>query len=282
MLENSFVHLPGIGAGTEERLWSLGLHTWEDLAANIKDVFGTQKATKIVAALDASQAAFDTAEFEYFQNLFKGSDIWRLLPAFLKKGMAHQIAYLDIETTGLGFPPESKSTTIAVLFGGELFIEHEEKRKAQLLQKIESEAKMLVTFNGGPFDLPFLRREFQLSLRQTHLDLRFWFAKLNHKGGLKSIQTRFYEVPQRASMDIDGFDAVKLWRLHQRGVPRALETLMTYNAEDTVVLEHLMYCGLNLESQKRSALRLPTYACPNQIEIPTRVCPEVYKILRSF
>ena len=82
-------------------------------------------------------------------------------------------------------------------------------------------------------------------------------------------------------MDIDGYDAVRLWAMHERGVPRALETLLTYNAEDTVVLEQLCYCGLNIEAEKRQNLMLPTYQHPASREIPTRVCPDVYRLLRG-
>ena len=189
--------------------------------------------------------------------------------------------YLDIETTGLGFPPESHSTSIAVLFNDELFLEHDPQKKLDLLREIDHQAKMLVTFNGGPFDLPFLRREFGLAFSQLHLDLRFWFARLDLRGGLKNIQRSFPEVPQRAYMDIDGFDAVRLWRMHEHGLERALETLLTYNAEDTVVLEQLVYSGLNLESERRRQLGLPTYVLPPAKRIPTSVCPEIYRILRS-
>jgi hypothetical protein len=280
MLENSFVHLPGIGPETELKLWSLGLNTWADLSNNVQAVFKGQKARKIAAALEASQSAHESGEYHYFHSLFKGSEMWRLFPSLLKKGLAKDIAYLDIETTGLGFPPECKSTTIAVLFQGVLQVEHDPSKKLQLLQRIDREAKLLVTFNGGPFDLPFLRREFHLSLSQAHLDLRFWFARLDLRGGLKKIQQSFRQVPQRGSMDIDGFDAVKLWHLHQRGVPRALDTLMTYNAEDTVVLEQLVYCGLNIEAQRRPTLALPVYELPPAPAIATQICPEVYRLLR--
>lgn len=280
MLENSFVHLPGIGPETESKLWSSGFNSWKDLSANIHSVFKGKKAAKIAEALEACQHAHQNNNFHYFQPLLKGSDTWRLFPSLLKAGLAQDIAYLDIETTGLGFPPECESTTIAVLFQGVLHVEHCPTKKLELLKRVDAEAKLLVTFNGGPFDLPFLRREFHLHFAQPHLDLRFWFAKLDYRGGLKKIQQCFAEVHQRGSMDIDGFDAVKLWQLHRRGTPRALETLMTYNAEDTIVLEQLVYCGLNIEAQKRPLLSLPTYTLPVAPVISTQVCPDVYRLLR--
>lgn len=282
MLENSFVHLPGIGPETEQRFWSEGVRTWDELDENLCNLFGPQKARKISLALEESRAAHAAREFGYFQERLKGAEMWRLLPLFLDAGLDNEIAYLDIETTGLGFPPQCKSTTIAVLFRGELHLEHEPARKRMLMQTVEREAKLLVTFNGGTFDLPFLRREFGVSLRQAHLDLRYWFARLGYRGGLKAIQKRFAEIPQRGSMDIDGFDAVRLWKLHERGVPRALETLLTYNAEDTLVLEQLIFCGLNIEAAARPQLGLTVRRTPTVRAVPTRICPQVYGMLRGF
>jgi hypothetical protein len=280
MLEKSFVHLPGIGPETEQKLWSQGLTNWQDLSSNVHRVFKGSKAQKIAQALEASRFAVESGRFDYFHGLLKGSEMWRVFPSLIAGGHGADIAYLDIETTGLGFPPECQSTTIAVLFRGKLHVEHSPENKLALMDFVDREAKLLVTFNGGPFDLPFLRREFHLHLAQAHLDLRFWFARLDLRGGLKKIQQSFREVTQRGSMDIDGFDAVKLWQLHQRGTPRALETLMTYNAEDTVVLEQLVYCGLNIESERRPELGLPRYALPPVAAISTQVCPEVYRLLR--
>ena len=280
MLENSFIHLPGIGAGTEEKLWARGLHTWNHLTENLREVFSAAKAAQVGEALEHGRLAYEAREFSYFQGRFKGAEMWRVLPALLESECIDQIAYLDIETTGLGFPPQCKSTTIAVYYQNQLHIEHTYNRKRELMREIDREAKCLVTFNGSTFDLPFLRREFNFDLRQAHVDLRFWMAKHGLKGGLKAIQKSLSEVRQRDSMDIDGFDAVRLWNMHQRGVPNALETLMTYNAEDTVVLEQMIYIGLNLERAARPHLKLKKFEAPTPPPIPHEICPLVYQMLR--
>lgn len=281
MLENSFAHLPGISTDIESKLWKLGYHTWDHLEENIAEVFGAKKAAKVLIGIEESRAALDMGEYQFFQNKFKGPEKWRCLPALMSKDQCKQIAYLDIETTGLGFPPAAYSTSIAVLFGGELFVEYKHEKKRDLMRRLQDEAACFVTFNGASFDLPFLRREFDLELRNPHVDLRYWMTKHGHRGGLKKIQQAFAEVRQRDSMDIDGYDAVRLWRMHEWGVERALETLMTYNAEDTVVLEQLMYCCLNLEAAFNPHLRLTTYEIPMCPPIPYRVCPDVYRKLRE-
>ncbi len=280
MLENSFVHLPGIGPDTEEKFWAQGLCTWDHLADNLHEVFSPRKAQQIAEALEECRAAHEAREFAYFQGRFKGAEMWRVLPALLECGGNDQIAYLDIETTGLGFPPQCKSTTIAIYYGGQLHLEHDRARKRALLEEIDRNAKCLVSFNGQTFDLPFLRREFNVELRQAHIDLRYWMAKHGYRGGLKAIQKALPEVRQRESMDIDGFDAVRLWKLHERGVPNALETLLTYNAEDTVVLEQMVYLALEMERAKQAHLKLKSYKTPLAPEIPHSICPLVYRMLR--
>ena len=277
MITNSFLHLPGIGETTERRLWDQGVRSWDDLESSLGDVFGAKKAATVAAALDESRAAFDSGELRYFAERMKGGHMWRLVPS-----CADSIAYLDIETTGLGFPPQSHSTTIAVLFKGEILVEHEPQRKLELLQRLEAEAKMVCTFNGLCFDMPFLRHETGLDLRLPHVDLRVWYGRHQLKGGLKAIQRAHPQVHQRSSMDIDGFDAVRLWRMHKRGVPRALETLMTYNAEDSLVLEPLLYLAYAREQAAQTIFPLPDL--PTAAALPplsTDVCPIVYRILRG-
>lgn len=49
----------------------------------------------------------------------------------------------------------------------------------------------MITFNGGPFDLPFIRRQFPgIKLPPAHIDLRFFLRQLGLRGGLKAIERR--------------------------------------------------------------------------------------------
>ena len=159
-----------------------------------------------------------------------------------------EIAFLDIETNGLYLPPSSNSTTITFYFRGQLYQEHEHRRKEALLHKIHAEAAIYCTYFGEVFDLPFLRREFHLPLLKPHLDLCFWLKRLGYNGGLKKVEKSFDDIPRRQSLDIGGLDAVRLWEFHQRGVSGALDTLLTYNAEDTIVLESLLSEGIQYGS----------------------------------
>ena len=105
--------------------------------------------------------------------------------------------------------------------------------------------------------------------------------RLGYSGGLKKVQKRFADIPLRDSMDIDGYDAVRLWRMHRKGVQSALETLLTYNAEDTVVLEPLLIHALNQEIVKNPAFGLSPIPSRSYVRPATRIFPEVYRALRS-
>jgi uncharacterized protein YprB with RNaseH-like and TPR domain len=276
MLQSTFLHIPGIGEQTESKLWSQGILTWEALAESASHIFSKKKAETVSRIINESLEALETGELRYFSDRLKSAHIWRLIPECIE-----QTAYLDIETTGLGFPPASHSTTIAIYFGGEILVEYDLEKKRELLERIQDEAKLLVTFNGLSFDLPYLRREFSLKLDQPHLDLRVWLRRHDLTGGLKRIQTQLTEIPQRSSMDIDGFDAVRLWHMHKRGVPKALETLATYNAEDTICLEPLLHYAYRREREANRQLNLSEIIQKPQPKIATQVDPFVYALLRG-
>ena len=100
--------------------------------------------------------------------------------------------------------------------------------------------RVIITYNGKSFDVPFIERYFDIQLNQAHIDLRYILASLGYKGGLKSceIQLGF----NRGDLtDIDGFFAVLLWYdyLKNRN-EKALETLLAYNIQDVLTLEMLM------------------------------------------
>lgn len=275
LLKNTFVHLKGISDVGEAKLWLQGVRTWDDLRL-YHEKKNSKKSFQILTDLDASENAIVRQDLQFFCSRLKSNERWRLIPY-----CSDNIAYLDIESTGTGYPPVGASTVIAIYFKGELYQEHEPSLKIKLLDKICNEASMLCTFNGACFDLPFLEHEYHMSFRHMpHLDLRPWMRKLGFSGGLKKIQKQFSQIPVRNAMDIDGYDAVILWQWHLQGVEGALETLYTYNAEDTWVLEPLLIHGYNLETIQRSSLQLEALSLPKTPEWKTQVSEEIYNKLQ--
>ncbi|MGZ3686922.1 MAG: ribonuclease H-like domain-containing protein [Bdellovibrionota bacterium] len=275
MLRHSFVHIPGIGLAREKRLWESGIVNWEKLAADLPLHFKGKKALAVRRHLDTATEAYVARDLGFFHRSLPERELWRLIPECLDS-----VAYLDIETTGLGFPPSSHSTTVTFVFQGKVYQEYEHEKKRALIAWIYNEASILCTFFGKAFDVPFLEHEFGIAFGKPHVDLCYWLRRLGYKGGLKRVQKLFPDIPERQSLDIDGFDAVRLWQMHRRGVEGALETLLTYNAEDTVVLEPLLVKAYNLEIARLPELPLVPLEERPLLELSTRSHSSVYARLR--
>ncbi|MBI4678850.1 MAG: ribonuclease H-like domain-containing protein [Elusimicrobia bacterium] len=101
----------------------------------------------------------------------------------------------------------------------------------KVLEALEGVGR-LVTFNGACFDLPVIRGELGLDLRDRfdHVDLRCACARRGLKGGLKKIEALL--GIQRDTEGVDGWAAMRLWEMYKLGDREALEILLRYNRED--------------------------------------------------
>lgn len=264
MLKNTFLHLPGIGVGKEKKLWESGIFSWEDLQSNLNKIFKQKMIREISSGLKASFKAFEKRDLKYFYNNLPSTELWRLIP-----GNEDLVAFLDIETTGLEPPPLNKTTTISILMDGILYQAHESAGKIKLVKMMEEKAAIIVTYFGDVFDIPFLRSEFKFPLKKAQLDLCFLLRRQGYSGGLKTVETRFSDIPKRQSLDIDGYAATRLWRMHEKGEKTALSTLLAYNAEDTIVLQHLLLKAIQMEIVKYPKLEIKPSTFP-----PTPVIKE--------
>lgn len=141
--------------------------------------------------------------------------------------------FFDIETTGLN-QTNDVVTCVSAHRGGdtETLVRGDDLTRANVRELLD--APLLVSFNGASFDVPFLEASFDLALDAPHLDLMYPCKRVGLSGGLKAIEP---EVGiERDRPDISGRDAVRLWHEHERGVDGSLETLVSYNREDTVNL----------------------------------------------
>jgi uncharacterized protein YprB with RNaseH-like and TPR domain len=107
------------------------------------------------------------------------------------------------------------------------------------------EYRLLVTYNGKTFDAPRLQAYFGIKLPRAHIDLRYPLHSLGLKGGLKGVE-RQLGMTRPGMEEVDGYLAVLLWNEYQgQHDPRALETLLAYNIQDTLSLHALVVHAYN-------------------------------------
>ena len=176
----------------------------------------------------------------YFSKLLPSNQSWRFFPEFRESTV-----YLDIETTGLD-RYLSDITTIALYNGHEIKTYVQEQNLDNFIEEIYK-YKVIVTYNGKSFDIPFIEHYFNIRLDHAQIDLRYVLYSLGLRGGLKSVE-RQLGMNRGDLSDIDGFFAVLLWDDYQKtGDPKALDTLLAYNIQDTINLENLMVTAYNLK-----------------------------------
>jgi len=107
--------------------------------------------------------------------------------------------------------------------------------------------KVIVTYNGKSFDIPFIESFFKIRLNHAQIDLRYVLYSLGFRGGLKGVE-RQLGTDRGNLRDIDGFFAVLLWNeFIKTKNQQTLDTLLAYNIQDTVTLENLMVTAYNIK-----------------------------------
>jgi hypothetical protein len=248
MLQHTFCHIPGISQKTEEQLWENQIYTWEDFENNhsLISFLSDKKKQVILQELYFSKLHLEQNNLRYFKELLPPKEHWRCS----KHG---KIAYLDIETTGLSRWSD-EITTIGVYDGiqSKIFVQGIDLEQAKEYLK---QFDIIVTFNGKQFDLPFIEHHFQEKYEHLHLDLRYLLKELGFSGGLKKIELALGITRPDEIKNVDGFEAVRLWRRYKQGDVQALETLKQYNKEDIENLHYLLEYYIQ-EKEKNCCVQL--------------------------
>ena len=237
MLRQTFCHLEGVGPKTEQRIWNLGIRSWDDLVGVEDGALPFKRAGRLREGVAESTRHLENKDVQFFSDSLPVGEQWRLFPE-----LRHSTCYLDIETTGL---VGGHITTIATYDGTEVRHYVYDQNLYDFKDDI-CQYDLLVTYNGKCFDVPFLRDFFfGINLDQAHIDLRFPLRRIGYRGGLKSCEKQLGLC--RGDLDeIDGFFAVCLWdEFRKTERTEALETLLAYNIQDVLTLETLMVAAYN-------------------------------------
>ncbi len=236
MLQQTFIHIPGIGKQTELELWERGIRSWDD-ADRFEKRFGAVGARlqqKLDEYIPRSREAIRRKDAAFFERLSSLGEAWRIFPAF-----ADDCVYLDIETTGLSSVFDT--VTMVGLYDGRQYRVFVEGDNLQELPSHLRNYSIVVTYNGAGFDLRFLKLAFpNIVLPPIHIDLRWSTRKLGMAGGLKSVEAKLGLKRSASTENLTGFDATVLWARHLRGEKNALEQLIQYNTDDVVHLKAIM------------------------------------------
>lgn len=229
MLQSTFIHLPGIGFHREKLLWKSGILTWDDLTRTYlsqSSLFPRASDDALARSIEESRAALEAGRLEYFAEKLPPSEHYRIA-----LHAPRDTLFLDIETTGLSlYYDEITLIGISGIDGYDLYI------RGQAIERIAeriAQAKCIVTFNGGAFDLKFIGKEFPLlPLPHAHVDLRFFARRVGLAGGQKRIEEQLKIGRAMDIQDMRGERAPILWYRYTLGDIEAGKRLVEYNRAD--------------------------------------------------
>ena len=237
MIRRRFSVFSGVGPKTDQAIRSAGISDWQALldarhlpgmSQRVYDRICRQ-ACEWAAALDRRDAAF-------FARNLPARLHWLLYDEFRDSACC-----IDIETTGLA--PGFDDVTVVGIYDGRTYraLVRGESLTRQAVEQALEGCKLLVSYYGSVFDIPFLRRAFPgFNWDLPHLDLCFAARRLGLTGGLKVVESLLGIRRPDFIRDVDGFEAVRLWYDYsRRRNASALTRLIEYNRADTTNLARL-------------------------------------------
>ncbi len=236
MLSSTFSIFPGIGPRLEKYLWRTGVLTWEDfLSAEKIPGFSSRRKLLLDGYVIDAMTALRAGNILYFQPLLGPGGLWKLWDS-----LGPDAVCMDIETDGKN--PETGAVTVAGFYSNGEYRPYVcgNNLTQDAVQKEIEDARLLVTFAGSTFDIPYLKAFYpELRVDAPHLDLCPAGHRAGLKGGLKKVE-KLVGIARAVEVEgIGGYQAVLLWQAHMRGREGALDTLIAYNREDTENLHAL-------------------------------------------
>jgi len=235
MIQKSFIFLDGIGIGKEKNIWRQGISNWDDFlkAKSIRGISKRRKSYYDRKIKEARSHLYNQNSY-YFINKLPSNETWRLYDYFKEEAV-----FLDIETSGA----KGDLLTVVGLFDGidtKVMINSINLDFRALKEEL-AKYKLIITFNGACFDLPFLRKyNNNLLPKIPHIDLRFLCRRVGMSGGLKKIEKDFNVQRAPIINNLYGGDALTLWKMYRAsGDEYYLDLLIEYNEEDVINLKQI-------------------------------------------
>jgi hypothetical protein len=220
--------LDGIGQKKESNIWQNGVLDWGSFLNTVK-IKGISRPRKLYynrKILEAQKRLYNF-DSSYFNGVLKD-----------------ECVYLDIETDSI---QGHGDITVFGLFDGvdsKIMIKDINLDYNSLKEELKK-YKLIVTFNGSSFDIPFINKRYPGVIPDVaHFDLKSVTRRVGLDGGLKKIESEL-GINRRDLVDgMDGGDALRLWKMYKAtGDMHYLNLLVEYNEEDVVNLKKIAeYC----------------------------------------
>ncbi|MFW5830321.1 MAG: ribonuclease H-like domain-containing protein [Planctomycetota bacterium] len=245
MLTSSFIFAPGVTEEIEQDLWRRGVTSWEILRKHpgeATEAMGETRGGKLVQAVNEAQAALDAHDLHWFRVNWPEKELWRLWEGYCAPT---ERALVDIETTGRT-PGYDQITVIGLSDGTRerAFVagqpQEQDEALEAFLEAIRS-YRLLVTFNGLNFDVPFIEKHFRAAnwrCEQPHIDLIYPARALGLSGGLKDMEKQIGIVRDDSIAGMRGSEAITLWgQWNQHRDRAAYDRLVVYCKADCTNLK---------------------------------------------
>lgn len=233
MLNKTFCHVHGLSEKKEKELWDNKIISWQDFLDSYPNIpcIGSSDCKRIYQEILFSKHYLDSGQITYFGKKLPSKELWRTL-------FHGSVGYVDIETTGLSKYTD-EITVIGISDGDQVWVYTKEDGYDKALDLLNN-FDILVSFNGKKFDIPFIEHQLGELDEHIHLDLRYMLYEFGLRGGLKNIETQLGIRRNDDLGDIDGREAVRLWKRYKMGDRRSLDLLKEYNKADVLNLKSIL------------------------------------------
>jgi len=242
VIRKSFIFLPGISYNLEKSLWNQGILNWNDFlkSKKIKGI-STKRKNIYNLILNKVKSELFSLNSDYFIDKLPSSENWRLYKFF-----ENEVVFLDIEVEHV-----TKDVTVIGLFDGidtKIMIRGYNLDMKVLKQEL-LKYKLIVTYNGSTFDIPFLNKRYPgLIPKIPCFDLKVGCRRLGLIGGLKEVEKKLNIKRSQIIKKLTNGDPYLLYRMWKgSGDNYYLKLLVEYNEEDVINLKKIAnYVSKNL------------------------------------